>query len=517
MGVYAGGRPYGDIYTIPTSSVDNIAAKIYREQQQRELEKRQADKALDDEFGKNVAGVKSADVPEITQAYNDFKQAHIALQKKGAKATPQDQMNVMIKKADAFSKIAASKEDKARLGQYVTEVKGDKKGIYDPNAHGMINTWLNTPTSKRNLDEDANLKYKYAMPNIDKEIANGVGKGQEVEIQVGVDDKDPLKDKVEVYKTINPPNLFYNNLFTGLAARSDNKGFVRSVMDKYTDEEKDALRTAYEAKIQDPKFKALYGETKPFPESAGNTELGQATALKVMEGVVNLPLEPIKEKSVLNADRNKDRNMADFKDKQAELFEWWKKKNAITYRQSMAKIAANKQGQDIINGTSGNSFDEFGGVTPIRIEGGKGAFGVGATPAVVIDKGIAFDDNGNLYNGEVIVDKKDVPVNVSTSLAAGKILVPSKVPLIVKDGIIIGMKTNNGVVDREKGILNLQKKVNTEPIKAPQPTYGKGANTAAPTSSIPVGTVLTGADGHKIKTTKPITKKQAEEAGYKLQ
>ena len=59
----------------------------------------------------------------------------------------------------------------------------------------------------------------------------------------------------------------------------------------------------------------------------------------------------------------------------------WLKKNAITYRQSMAKIAANKQGQDIINGTSGNSFDEFGGVTPIRIEGGKGAFGVGATPA----------------------------------------------------------------------------------------------------------------------------------------
>ena len=72
--------PYGDVYTIPTSTVDGIANRLYQEQKIREQQKLQQDKALDDEFAKNVAGVKSADIPDITSAYNEFKQAHINLQ-----------------------------------------------------------------------------------------------------------------------------------------------------------------------------------------------------------------------------------------------------------------------------------------------------------------------------------------------------------------------------------------------------------------------------------------------------
>ena len=357
--------PYGDVYTIPTSGIDNIAKMVYREQQVREQQKQQQDKALDDEFAKNVAGVKSADIPEITSAYNDFKQAHIALQKKGNKATPQDQMDVMLKKANAFQAINASKEDKARLAGYAATVKNDSKGIYDPNATQMVNTWLNTPTSKRNFDEDANLKYKYAMPNIDKEIKNAAGNGQEKEIQVGIDPSDPLKDKSEIYKTINPPNTFYNNLFTGLASRSDNKGFIRTTMDSLTDEEKDKLRTAYEAKIADPKFKALYGDVQPFPASAANTELGQATALKTMEAFVNLPIDKVKDKSVINADRAATR-------KRTEGMEDWRTKNKITFGQSMAKIAANKAAGIPSEDTgylSDNVADEFGEMQTIRFKG----------------------------------------------------------------------------------------------------------------------------------------------------
>lgn len=307
-------QAYGEIFHLPTQYIDNIANKVWQEQKIREQQKLQQDKALDDEFAKNVAGVKSSDIPEITKAYSDFKNAHINLQKKGQKATPQDQMDVMIKKAAAFQAINASKEDKARLAQYGNMVKSDTKGIYDPNAHNMINTWLNTPTSQRKLDEDSNLQYKYAMPNIDKEIkfaATPPPNDAIKEIIVGVDPNDPLKDKVEVYSKMNHPNSFYNNLFTGLAARSDNKGFVRATMDKYTDEEKNDLRTEYEAKIADPKFQAIYGEVKPFPESAANTELGQAVALKTMEAVVNLPIEKVKDKSVLNADRAATRKRAE--------------------------------------------------------------------------------------------------------------------------------------------------------------------------------------------------------------
>jgi len=113
--------PYGDVYTIPTNTIDGIANRIYQEQKIREQQKLQQDKALDDEFAKNVAGVKSADIPEITSAYNEFKQAHINLQKKGQKDTPQDQMDVMLKKAAAFQAINASKEEKERVKNAIIE------------------------------------------------------------------------------------------------------------------------------------------------------------------------------------------------------------------------------------------------------------------------------------------------------------------------------------------------------------------------------------------------------------
>lgn len=443
---------FGNIYTIPTSTVDNIAKMVYQEQKQREQQKLQQYKDMDDEFAKNVAGVKSADIPEISQAYNDFKQAHINLQKKGNKATPQDQMDVMLKKAAAFQAINASKEDKERLKQYAATVKSDTKGIYDPNAPQMVNTWLNTPTSKRNFDEDANLKYKYAMPNIDKEIKNAAGIGKDFELQVGVDEKDPLKDKVEVYRTINPPNVFYNNLFTGLASRSDNKGFTRSVTDNMTDEEKEKLRVAYEAKIQDPKFKALYGDVQPFPASAANTELGQAVALKTMEAFVNLPIEKVKDKSVTNLDRaNKEkRNYAEGE---------FDRRQRIRTRDSLIKIAANKPGGSGVE-TSGNSYDEIGGVEDL------------VNDKITISQGNVTDNKTNMpFTGVTPFKREYLPANVTTALAAGKISIPSQVTVVVKDGRIEAIRTKNGEISRQ-AIENLQKKVNTEPVKGAQPVYG---------------------------------------------
>lgn len=331
--------PYGDVYTIPTSTVDGIANRLYQEQRVREQQKLQQDKALDDEFAKNIAGVKSIDIPDITKAYNDFKQAHIALQKKGQKATPQDQMDVMVKKANAFSEIAASKEDKEYWATRAKDGKNNKR--YNPNYQTVISEGLNTPTKnrKRDLDDDR-LLYQYAMPNIDKWVLNAVGKGQEVPIEVGTDPNDPLKNKKEIYKTINPPNVFYNNFFNGIGASSDNEGFTRFMLDKaYTDEEKEKLKIAYAIKTQDPKFKKLYGEVEPFPASAANTELGQAVALKTMEAFVNLPIDkPIRTQSVNDTEAVMDK-------RRKEGMEDWKIKQQISDQYKRARIKLNNEGR----------------------------------------------------------------------------------------------------------------------------------------------------------------------------
>lgn len=340
-------QAYGDIFVQPTSAVDAIAARLVRDQQQREMEKRQRDRALDDEFAKNVAGVKSIDIPDITKAYSDFKQAHIALQRKGNKATPQDQMDVMIKKANAFSEIAASKEDKEYWGMRAKDGKNNKR--YNPNYQTIISEGLNTPTKKRNRDlDDDKLLYKYAMPNIDDDLKFAVTRDTPdpetgFEIEAGVDENDPLKDKVEVYgKRINPPNTMYNRLFFKLGSRADNEGFTRNVLDNTPDDEKQKIRTAYEVKTSDPNFIKLYGKVEPFPASAANTELGQATALKVMEAFVNLPIEKVKDKSVLNADRNKTRALDDWFTKFNAGNREWDRRRPLRFADSMALMLANK-------------------------------------------------------------------------------------------------------------------------------------------------------------------------------
>lgn len=419
-------NPYGNVFTINTNYIDSIANKVYQEQKLREQQKLQQDKALDDEFAKNVAGVKSADIPEITKAYSDFKKAHVNLQKKGDKATPQDQMDVMIKKADVFKAIAGSKEDKEYLLNRAKEGKNNKR--YNPNYQIKISEKLNTPTSKRQRDlDDDDLLNKYAMPDINKEILAATKRddGTDFELLVGVDEKDPLKDKYEEYKRINPPNIFYNKLFTGLGTRADNESFTRFVLDNTTDEEKQKLRTAYELKIADPNFKKLYGETQPFPASAANTELGQAVALKTMEAIVNLPIEKIKDKSVLNADRSMTAKNKFAKEQQARGFAQQKLMEGI--RQANRKElfgmqqAAIQAGEDTYDlwvdryiGKLKDDAKESGNTRQYKFSNGETLNGYTIQTDPVLDKALGFDDKNK---GVLMVTDKGefVPIFYQTN------------------------------------------------------------------------------------------------------
>lgn len=344
MSLYAGGRPYGDIYSIatPERAVNAIADKIYREKQMQEQQKRMEEKALDDDFGKNIARVKSVDVPEITQAYNEFKQAHIGLQKKGNQATPEDQMAVLLAKAKVNEAINGSVQDKEYIKLRADEVKGDRKGRYNPDANIKLQELLNTPTSKRNRDlDDDKLMFKYSFPDLTKVIGEAVGKGEEIKIPTGKPSvKGEFYNDELVYKKINDPNKVYNTLYTGIGSRPDHVNFSRVVLDSISDQEAEDLKTRYFAKINDPRFKAVYGEVKPFPESAGNTDLGKAVAIKTMQAVDVLPLDPIRTESKKN-----DQAAFDYK-REAGMADWETKRKR-TFADSMKKIAANKAANQI--------------------------------------------------------------------------------------------------------------------------------------------------------------------------
>jgi len=285
--------PYGDVYTIPTTPIDNIANRLYREQQIREQQKLQQDKALDDEFAKNVAGVKSADIPEITSAYNDFKQAHINLQKKGQKATPQDQMDVMLKKAAAFQAINASKEEKERIKNAIIEGRGDKKGRFIPTYQEVLTRRLNTPTSKVR-DEDFDIRNVYSFPDMAKVTSGWMGKSKKVNVPTGAKSiKGDLYDDEYVFEKFNHPNQIYENAYREIAGRGDREAFENVVLESLTDEEKEKVKNDYFSITSSPEFKRIYGDVQPFPESAGKTRLGEAIALTTMGMVNKLPLKEL--------------------------------------------------------------------------------------------------------------------------------------------------------------------------------------------------------------------------------
>ena len=59
--------PYGDAFLVQTPYLDRVGAMMINDQKQREANQAKEAQALDQEFGKNISGMRDADIPELTQ------------------------------------------------------------------------------------------------------------------------------------------------------------------------------------------------------------------------------------------------------------------------------------------------------------------------------------------------------------------------------------------------------------------------------------------------------------------
>lgn len=325
---------FGDIFTPNTGATDKLSAQLYEEEKQKKAAQEKENNRLDDEFSKQLANIKAADVPEVSQAYNDWKTANQALIKKGQHSTIDDQMKVLQSKADMYKKINGSIEHKEFIKNQTAALKSDTKGLYATNAAQQLTTMLNTPTSKIDRSKDSDLMYQYAVPDLEKELKTARGTAVDKSITAGISKIDPLKDDKEIYKVGNNPNQFYNSLLTDLVKNNKGQNFSGVMDHQYSDQEKENLTEKYIAKTSDPKFISIYGKVDPFPELAMQTKLGQAVALKTMEEVVNNPVVPSKLVSETNLERSKEKD-----------FDIWNRKNKITFPQSLARIKDAQESQ----------------------------------------------------------------------------------------------------------------------------------------------------------------------------
>ena len=110
--------------------------------------------------------------------------------------------------------------------------------------------------------------------------------------------------------------------------------------------------------------------------------------------------------------------------------------------------------------TTGIVLDELGAAQPLVLQSGAR-----------VENGSVTDNTGNPYNGEIYVNKKDIPTSILSVMKAGGVDIGTGATFIVEDGVIQAAKTRKGITDRIT-IYNYQLKQNTESPKGAQPTWG---------------------------------------------
>lgn len=214
--------PFGDIFLVNTSYTDRAAAQLYAEQKQREAKQQQLNAALDDEFSKNLAGIRDADIPELTQKYTDWKLANIGAMKQKGGISPQQQMDLLKKKSEMYGVINESKQRK----QYEEEVgknlaNPNLADAYEDNAHQELISHRQMPLNLLKQNGLLNYDYSYKGTNTDfsKILTAAAGQPKQVYQEEKPVDKEGIQTQITPYMFGNTPTQFYDNLVGSLAQR----------------------------------------------------------------------------------------------------------------------------------------------------------------------------------------------------------------------------------------------------------------------------------------------------------
>ena len=371
--------PYGDIYKVPTSAVDNMANRLYAEQKQKEIQHQKEAQLLDSEFSKNVSKLRDADIPEYTKKYQDWKNARINLLKGKFKNNDefiQAQLDAQRKLADWGSlgakSIQAKEEEELYAKDYIA--KPDK---YDENAKNFFILRRNTPVTQFKVkvpnprtgqvfdldleDIPSNTLYRGQNTDFTKTWKNVQGTRQLHGKEVVTPSEGGLTTTKTVFKAFNPPSKQFEILNDSRKGSSWERDFL--INHDYSDEEANEIVAGYERLKQTPEFKAAYGDIPDIPQTAFASKLGRAMALSVMKNAqLNPPIAETKKPQ---------------QDIEAVMDRKWKEKlafNKLTFGQSMQKIAANKAAglpPEDLGYLSDNVADEYGVTETVKLGGNE--------------------------------------------------------------------------------------------------------------------------------------------------
>ena len=297
-----GGRPFGDIYSAATPHLDQLSNQLYVEQKTRESQQQSASNLLDEEFSKNLASVRTADINKVTNAYDNFKQKRMATINKH-NVSPQDQMGVLQAKADLYKTIDGSKQ-KLQQEKFAADKVKKNPNDYVDNAYATIMRGMQTPYDQPLTISGADGKPQQIDWTNPDEFARHVDTKSVMDAMkfaAGTFNK-PTSDINDRYK-INPTDLQYqqpsvstkNNAFTYynnmmLAATKSPQDFS-GTLPHPTQEQ--YFNTLQQFNQLDPKIKKNWKMTDDLPDDNNiNSELQRQIKYNAMTYAINPQNQP---------------------------------------------------------------------------------------------------------------------------------------------------------------------------------------------------------------------------------
>ncbi len=286
-------QPYGDIFSASTPNLDKLGDRLYKEQQAKDQQFKLDSKQMDDEFAKNMSGMKDIDIPTFYKLYGDYKQTWKDLNKNKDGIAPADQLNLLKKRADLYSHLTASKEAKAEEDQAAKDYLAHPDRYRD-NAHQVILDRRNTPLEKftgKNTDgtpyDKSDIYSSITEPAIDFSKQLKTALGTPADRGTLVTAETPLTKTITTYKAGASPSEFIHNLQASIVGDKKAKQFGTQF--EYPEDKANQIVAAYHQLKETPEFKAAYPNEPEIPPSLLLTPSGRNMALMAMENAVLHP------------------------------------------------------------------------------------------------------------------------------------------------------------------------------------------------------------------------------------
>lgn len=472
--------PYGNAFLVNTPALNQLEQRLYMEEKQRQQQNINAAKALDDEFAKNVSGIRDADVPRLEKEYRDYKFATQEGMKRKDGLSPKEQMELLQKKARMYKTINESKAERERE-EMDAKRYSTKPDDFDDKAPEYMMQGRRLPLEQKRAyitkDENGNqVQIDLTNPEIyrwrDKTNWQPIlQKAGGILTQRGQPVQKPLEGGLEVeettYKGGNDPLEYYNGILGAMTTPRASQSL--STRYKFTPEEAQDITLKFEELKKSPDFKNAYGDIK-FPESSSLSEGARTAKLLAMVNALNNP-------PVATTKRVKDvKAISDYNRGENEAM----RKRLAKYNSDLIEGRQRRNPYSGINYQEGILFDTIGETNPVSFQSGKPKWAGGVSGKII--NGYAYDENDKPVTGDIEIDAADLPSLMISVLKEQKVNVPTagKVKFTAKDGTITTLKTGTtGQVDRNAmKVYQLFK--NKEPIKGEQPNFGKTNNILQP-------------------------------------